>query len=225
MDTPSHLTIGPLYCETPLTAASAVPIEWVNTLTSFIPALLGVLAVVWLLRMHNKRADLWALAMLTVATGLGSAWWHGARTGVALAFDVFPGLLYFLLILYLWPAYLFGKKRALVLVLLFAGSVFLLGRFGPFAEANGPPPALFAVVLLFAVGYLYVSYRRLGRDALVGVLMIGCALLAATFRTIDVYTCDVLPFGTHFLWHTFLGLAAYLGVRFLALFGRHRGML
>jgi hypothetical protein len=221
MDLP-HLDVGPLYCETPLTVVSGFPVEFVNSLTSLIPSLFGLFAIIWLVQKRNKRPDLWALAVLTIATGLGSAWWHGARTSVSLAFDVFPGLLYFLLILFLWPAYLFGRNYGALLFAAFFGALFLLARFIPFGDHNGPPAGLFGTVFVFAVAYLWYSYKKIGTQVWWGIAMIAAALAAAFFRTIDLYTCDVLPIGTHFLWHVFLGWAAYLGVVFLAQFSESR---
>ena len=31
-------------------------------------------------------------------------------------------------------------------------------------------------------------------------------------RSIDLMTCSIIPFGTHFIWHILLSLAAYLGI-------------
>ncbi len=208
--------VGPTYCETLIVSSGSFPIEFVNTYTSFIPFLFGVAAMVWLVMRRERRVDLWMLAVLTSLTGLGSAWWHGSRTAVALAGDVFPGLFYFLLFLYLWPAYLFGKWRGALVFLGFFATVFLLVRLLPFGERNGPPQGLFMTTFIFACGLLYATYRKHGRVVWWGIAMIGSALTAAFFRTIDLETCDMLPFGTHFLWHIFLGGAAYLGVRFLS---------
>jgi len=31
-------------------------------------------------------------------------------------------------------------------------------------------------------------------------------------RSIDLMMCGIIPFGTHFIWHILLSLAAYLGI-------------
>jgi hypothetical protein len=41
---------------------------------------------------------------------------------------------------------------------------------------------------------------------------LASALLALVFRTADLLVCPYFPLGTHFLWHIFLSLAAFLGV-------------
>ncbi len=207
--------VGPTYCET-LYMGSGFPLEYVNTVTSFIPVLFGIAALAWLYSKRERRLDLWTLATLTTLTGLGSVWWHGSRIAIALAGDVFPGLFYFLLFLFLWPAYLFGLRKGALVFAGFFGLVFVLTRFLPFGERNGPPQGLFLTTFIVACGLLYATYRTYGSAVWWGVAMIGSALTAAFFRTIDLEMCEVIPFGTHFLWHVFLGLAAYLGVRFLS---------
>ena len=47
--------------------------------------------------------------------------------------------------------------------------------------------------------------------------MMGCAIVAASLRTLDLSVCEAIPVGTHFFWHIFLGMAAYAGVRMMVL--------
>lgn len=212
-----HLDVGPLYCETPLGVAGAFPIEFVNTITSLIPSLFGLLAILYLYHHRSRAYELYALAGLAVATGLGSAWWHGARTGISLAFDVFPGLMYFLLLTALWPMALmrkwwWGPATVFGLFAVQFGLAYLL----PLGESNGPPLTVFGGTLLVAAALVWVTYLRAKEAVPYALLMLGSALLAAFMRTIDLHTCDYISFGTHFLWHVFLGFAAYLGVRLIA---------
>jgi hypothetical protein len=46
----------------------------------------------------------------------------------------------------------------------------------------------------------------------VGIAALACGLIAAGARSADLPLCPVIPFGTHFLWHMLLSLAAYLGI-------------
>ncbi len=43
----------------------------------------------------------------------------------------------------------------------------------------------------------------------------GVYVLALVFRTLDLEVCSAFPIGTHFLWHSLNGLAAYLAMRCL----------
>ena len=48
-------------------------------------------------------------------------------------------------------------------------------------------------------------------------LGVGEHAAALVFRTINQEVCAVLPFGTHFLWHSLIGLVTYLAMRGLIL--------
>lgn len=45
------------------------------------------------------------------------------------------------------------------------------------------------------------------RDIILGAI---CFILAIYFRQMDKEYADIIPFGTHFLWHIFSGIGAYL---------------
>lgn len=210
-------SIGPLYCETPLVeGALYFPIELINTWTSAVPLLLGLVALWWLYSKKQSSYVAYALAMLTALTGLGSILWHGLRTPLMLSFDVIPGLLYFVTMLYFWPYFLRGRWAGYVFVVMLFGSIYAATIVLPQLQTNGPPPTLFVTTILFSLVLLYWTRARSLPAFYWGSIMITCAALAAIFRTIDLSLCDYIPFGTHFLWHILLGLAAYCGVRMVA---------
>jgi hypothetical protein len=45
-----------------------------------------------------------------------------------------------------------------------------------------------------------------------GGVTLVTALIALFFRTVDLSVCSWIPFGTHFLWHSFLSGAGFIGV-------------
>jgi hypothetical protein len=51
----------------------------------------------------------------------------------------------------------------------------------------------------------------------VATLAAGAYAIALVFRVLDPEVCSAFPIGTHFLWHSFTGLAAYLAMRSLIL--------
>ena len=215
--------VGPIYCETFLIAEGAqFPLEWVNALTSVIPILFGIWALVWLWERKFKNPELYALAALAALTGFGSVLWHGLRTPLSLTLDALPGVLYFLLFVYLWAASLGGRRWGYGTVIGLLGSVVLLTQFVPFPDVNGPPAAVFAMAAIFALFLLVWTYRKAGHAVWLGIAMIASTITAVTFRTIDLSLCDTFPFGVHFLWHTFLGAAAFLGVLLIASIYRRR---
>ena len=204
----NHLDIGPLYCETPLEVAT-FPIEFVNTITSLIPALFGIFAALWLWRKGRREWTLYVLAFFLFATGIGSTLWHGLRTPLMLSLDVFPGLIFFFMFSFLWPLFLKNRWWSYGTLLGLVVTLFALNTVVTLPASNGPPLTIFVTAALFAFGLTYVTYCVARRAIWWGVALVAFALLAATFRTIDLYTCDIIPFGTHFLWHTFLGTAAF----------------
>ncbi len=215
--------IGPIYCETPgVDIVTSFPLELVNTLTSAVPLLLGLWALWWLYTHKQSSYVAYALAILAACTGLGSILWHGLRTPLMLTLDVVPGLLYFVTVLYFWPYFLRGRWAGYVFVVMLFGAVYAATLLIPRLETNGPPPTLFAVTILFSLLLLYWTRLQSVPAFYWGAVMIGCATAAAIFRTIDLATCTVVPFGTHFMWHILLGVAAYCGVRMMAILSSTR---
>ena len=203
--------IGPIYCETPL-AAFSFPAEPVNFFSNAAIVLFGLVALYYSHK-HKSSADVWALAVLLTLTGIGSFLWHGLRTPLSLTLDVVPGLLFLLLFVYVWARRVWGVRGASLFLGGFFASTFLLSYVTQLLVPFRGPPLGVVIAVVGAAGYLIMkTYTRYGRVAYFGVLSIGLSLLAFFFRSIDLYTCDVVPFGTHFLWHIFLSAGAFAGI-------------
>ena len=205
-----HSTL-PYYCETALNALGTFPYEPVNTITSFAPVLFGVLALVYLIRGGHADRVAYVLAGLTVLTGLGSVAWHSMRTPTTLFVDWFPGALYLLVVVSVWAAHAGGRYVGVVLLVVLAGLAFLV----PFPTIRAFQFYIIGGLGAVAAALLAGTWFR--RRAAFGwaAAMIASALVAVTFRTLDLSVCDTIPFGTHFFWHIFLGAAAYAGVRMM----------
>jgi hypothetical protein len=84
----------------------------------------------------------------------------------------------------------------------------------------------FAALLLIGAGFVYLTARMRGpAAALMAATLLGLAALGAIFRSVDQMACQLIPFGTHFLWHISLSGAAYCCIRFLTALksGKHAG--
>jgi len=212
---------GPIYCETPELVGDLFPVELINTLTNAPTVLLGVIALFLLRRVGSKNPALYTLALLLSITGVGSSLWHGTRLPWALTGDVFPGIIFLLLFLYLVGRLLWGRTLGGVAVLFLLGFQFIAFRFLPLPSIFGfysPLILLFGSVLFIGTVFLLSSWYKMGRVTwlLAGVILF--ALFAAIMRTIDGAVCEMIPIGTHLLWHISLGVAGFLGIYYL-----HRG--
>jgi hypothetical protein len=206
----------PVYCETghPFWFMA----EPVNTISNLVIVLAGLMA--W---RHVRRAtgrqppDLMILVFLLIATGLGSFAWHALRTRTALTLDWLPGVIFLLTYVFLWLRALFGPWAGALASLAVpasgAGTMALIRPLlGEGLRRANPLLFLpfFGSLATLGLAFVWLTLRKRGPHAAQSALLaIGLGLTAAFFRTIDLQTCQVLPFGTHFLWHCFLSAAAY----------------
>ena len=213
---------GPVYCETGHPWLFMA--EPVNTLTNFVIIAAAIAALLYVRRRAKSYPpDLMVLVILLFATGIGSFFWHALRTPTWLVLDWLPGVLFLVTFIFLWLRALHGPLAglgALLFVIAASTGAMAVAR----AQAGSMPmPAsplvivpFFAVLLLIGAGFVLLTRRARGLSAaLAAALLLGLAALAATFRSIDLLACSVVPFGTHFLWHIFLSAAAYRCITFL----------
>jgi len=201
----------PVYCETWLYPPGAFPAEPINTATSFVPVILGVLALLFLIRRSDTGRIAYALAVLLIFTGMGSVAWHALRTDVTLLVDALPGVAYFAVLIFFWVYYLGGRYFGVIpLAAIVLPMVFLR----PAAPQNFWI-VLLVVVVACAAGLLAATWFRRRHAFKFALAMVGFAAVAAALRSIDLSVCATIPFGTHFFWHIFLATAAYAGVRMM----------
>jgi hypothetical protein len=184
------------YCERVSAAYWAEP---VNALTNL--AFLVAAVVMW-----RRTAGLplgRALSAVLAAIGLGSWLFHTHANGLTAALDVTPILGFILIYVFAATRDFLGLSRwwAVGAVLAF---VPYAGLMVPVFAALMPvlgSSAGYAPVPLLILAYAGLLWRR--SPATARGMVVGAAILVAslTFRTLDGPLCDVVPFGTHFLWH------------------------
>ena len=177
--------------------------EPVNAVTN----LAFVLAALWLWPRTAGRGIDRALAAILAAIGVGSWLFHTHATGWAGLADVLPILLFVLVYFYaanrdfhgMRPAFAALGALAFVPYAALVGPVFAALPFFEISSFYWPIP-----LLIF--GYALTLWRR--APATARGLAIGGAILCAslTFRSLDMVLCDVVPLGTHFMWHILNGL-------------------
>ena len=205
---------GTIYAETNLSQLFPEPL---NTITSCF--FLGI-AIYWTFKLRGDfRQHIFlsiALALLYIG-GIGGTTYHGFRRWpFFIMMDWMPIMLlclsagvYFLDKITKW--YFAVLIIAIYAVFqFFVRQLFSDGDFQVFININY---AFMAAIVLFPVfGYLVQTKWRNGK-------WVGFALLAfifaLTFRIADKW--DILPFGTHFLWHTFGAVASFCMLKYIYL--------
>ena len=169
----------------------------------------------WLLARRSGRlsAGLQALIWLAASVGIGSILFHTVPNGWTLILDIVPILLF--LVWFFW-LYLRGLARLPTPLVWAVIAAFLAASASAQAFGNVLHGALYytpALIFVLVLGVYHARERADGRYLLFAGA--GAYALALVFRTIDQEVCPVFPIGTHFLWHSLVGLAAYLAMRCL----------
>jgi hypothetical protein len=201
-----------IYCERTGPGLLAEPL---NALTnaSFLIAAWGA----WRLAKGVGRlsAGLGVLLALAASVGVGSGLWHTLATPWAMLLDVVPILLFLVWLLWLYARTVMRMPTPLAVAAL--GVFLAIGAVAQgFGDAlNGSLAYAPALVVFLALGVYQAWKETAGRYALLAAA--GVYAVALVFRALDQEVCSALPIGTHFLWHSLSGLAAYLGMRGLIL--------
>ncbi len=201
-----------LYCERLGPEFWAEPINALTNL-AFILAAWGA----WRMasRSPGPPKGIQLLPMIAVAIGVGSFLFHTLATPWARLLDILPILFFQLAFLWLYGRQVIGLHRTIMAAALLAylGASIAGCQFPEIL--NGSliyAPTLLAVL---GLGIYHVGVALPSRfDLLAAAAMLALALL---FRSVDNAVCDVIPIGTHFLWHISNGVVVYLAARALFL--------
>lgn len=166
-------------------------------------------------RQDKLTAGVKVLIILGYLVGIGSILWHTYPTSTTLILDVVPIVLFIMWYIWLYTRQVIGARTyfASAFVVLFVLATYIGGSFAD--VLHGAPvytPGLLVVLLL---GTFHAMNRKPGRYLL--LVTSGVYFAALFFRTIDLEVCDQWPIGTHFLWHSLIGLVTYLAMRSLIL--------
>jgi hypothetical protein len=203
------------YCERTAPGLLAEPLNAITNASFLIAAWAA-----WLLatRTGHTSSGIRVLVLLAISVGIGSGLWHTVPNGWTLTLDIIPILVF--LVWFFW-LYLRDVARvptpwsiaSILIFLVLSTSAQQLG--GVLHGAFYYTPAL---LFLLAIGVYHVRNRATARYLLLAAA--GVYSLALVFRTMDLEVCSAFPIGTHFLWHSLNGLAAYLAMRCLIVSAR-----
>jgi hypothetical protein len=208
-------TFGPIYCETMSATSASFPVEPMNTISNGVIVMFGLAALYFVIKRAPRAVDLYVLCALLITTGIGSGIWHGFRDRDALFFEVQSGLFFLFAVVFFWARRLWSYLGAALFLALFFGGFSLSREYwdqAVFGIAVQRWVALAPVVILAGTALIVQTYAYSRRAAFLGGMALVSAIVALTFRTIDLSVCASIPFGTHFLWHSFLSAGGFLGV-------------
>lgn len=196
------------YCEK---AAYAGFFEPINFISNFFIIIGALFVLRYVIKNGIKDIKSKVYIALGILTGLGSMSWHFYQTGITLLLDVLPIMILVLMSLYfiLLKATKSKVVSMIALSILFLSIYYfeMLVRFVfGLTFDNGPPFYGIIPVLLIYSGILAYKEKETFKKFLLPFVFFGLAIL---FRQIDLLVCNVIPFGTHFLWHFFNSFALY----------------
>lgn len=210
---------GPIYAETNPDHLIMEPWNMASA------ALFVGLVVLWAWRLrgsYRQHPFLSACLPLLFTGGVGGTIYHGFRSHNAwLIMDWLP-----ILLLSLVTAIFFWRQLRLNgwAILGIVGGLFALQgvimwairmQWLPLSRMVGISISYSMMALLMLIPIALVLHRTGYRHARFIVLALLSFLVAVSCRALDMQLSEVLPMGTHFLWHTFGAVAATLVMEYL----------
>lgn len=205
------------YCERTDAGFWAEPVNALTNLAFVLAAFAVAQALSRTQRPLRDTWDLWLLAILVAAIGIGSFLWHTLATPWAALADVVPILLYingFLLVFLVRVAglgrfgLLAGTAAVSLWFVLFHALNYAVMTLLPADFLNGSVFYLPTWAALWVIAAFCWSTGRRGRGLLLGAALAFSASLA--LRSVDNALCPAWSPGTHFGWHLLNGLTLYL---------------
>jgi hypothetical protein len=189
------------YCERTSAAYWAEPVNAVTNAAFLIAA-----AVMW--RRTEGLPLARAMCGVLAAIGVGSYLFHTHANGLTAAMDVGPILIFILLYVFaatrdflgLSPWWAAGAVLAFFPYAMLTAPMF--DRVMPFLGSSSGYAPIPVLILAYAIA-LRVRAPETARGMAIGAAILVVSL---TFRTLDTPLCNLLPIGTHFLWHLLNGL-------------------
>ena len=202
-----------IYCERTVPGFFSEPLNAITNVAFFIAAFLAYR----LARQHKSfdKGSILLLALL-VAIGSGSFLFHTMATGWAMLTDVIPILIFQIVFIFVYSRQVVGLPEHICAALLLLFFVFAAG-FGALPEhwLNGSLGYAPAFLFLLGLGtYHFVRKKVQPLCLLLAACVFSVSLL---LRTIDMGLCEIMPIGTHFIWHCLNAVVLYLSIKALIL--------
>ena len=200
------------YCERVGAGLLAEPLNAVSNISFLLAAWAA-----WVLakRTGTLSAGVRVLIAIAAFVGVGSILWHTYPVSLTLILDIVPILVFISWYIWLYTRNVIGMRSLFAVA---SVAAFLLGTFLviPYSDVlHGALVYVPSLMVPLVFGVFHASERMVARFTLLAAA--GVFVAALFFRTIDNEICPVLPIGTHYFWHIFVGLVTYLVMRNLIL--------
>jgi hypothetical protein len=155
------------------------------------------------------------LIALAASVGVGSILWHTLATSWALILDTVPILLFIVWYIWLYTRDVLGMRSWFAVASIVAFLVATLVALQYADVLHGALVYTPGLLVTLVLGVVHAREQQVARFTLLAAA--GVYMAALFFRTVDNEVCPALPIGTHFLWHSLIGLVTYLAMRCLVL--------
>lgn len=176
-----------------------------NLLSNLAFLIAGVLVWRYFFRQRSKRSgpiwDIGLLIILLFAIGIGSGLWHLFANSWSLNTDTIPILLFI-------NIYLLACLFRLFSLSMIAGlSIFIIYHVVNISMQSSLPAdflngsIFYLPTWLFLVGITFFVWQQKINSYRYYIQALIIFTISLTFRTVDQSICDIMPIGTHFIWH------------------------
>lgn len=203
---------GQMYAETDLDRFIAEPWNAVSSLFILLPA------VYWAVKLRGQYKEYPFITFcipLLFLGGLGSTLFHAFRSSrLLLLLDITPtAILTISLAIYFWIKVLPKWWVAILIVAVSVGLRYLATTLLPGHTGINVAYAVGGSVLFIPT--LILLYQTKLAHSFYIFTSLACFVLSLGFRQTDKIQQHLLPMGTHFLWHIFTGIGAFLLAEYL----------
>lgn len=191
--------------------------EPLNTLTNlgFIIAAIMLLRYMWTIKDDLKGfwiLDIYLLIFMTLCIGIASFFFH-TMPGPATELADMSFIVAFIVIYFVSALFRIAKcnwLQAFIGLTAYAGGTHMLVTAFPNAlnDSIGYLSSMTALII-FAL-HLNMKRRFSARKFLVASII---GVVSLFFRAVDNAVCDIIPFGTHFLWHSLNAVLIFILVK------------
>ena len=198
------------YCERTGEGLLGEPLNLFTNL-SFVIAGLLILKSLKNIKAQDLKPGSFLLPQLIILIGFGSGLFHSFANFWSMWADIIPIGIFVLVYLWLFLRHDAGLRTPSAL-LIFVGFFilsFFCTRLADSSAANGGEAYFGTWIALFGITCFYGGRREANKFYRVGTaaLIFSASLF---FRTVDMRVCQVLPLGTHLMWHILNGMVLFL---------------